>query len=109
MSRRGNCWDNASMESCFGHLKDECKINECITFEEVARVIDDYTYYYNYERPQWNRNKMTPIEYELYINNLSDEEYALFLEKETLKYKNMMENAALKAIKRAKDVGVEIK
>lgn len=52
---------------------------------------------------------MTPIEYELYINNLSDEEYALFLEKETLKYKNMMENAALKAIKRAKDVGVEIK
>ena len=56
-----------------------------------------------------NRNKMTPIEYELYINNLSDEEYALFLEKETLKYKNMMENAALKAIKRAKDVGVEIK
>ena len=33
----------------------------------------------------------------------------LFLEKETLKYKNMMENAALKAIKRAKDVGVEIK
>ena len=97
------------MESCFGHLKDECKINECITFEEVARVIDDYTYYYNYERPQWNRNKMTPIEYELYINNLNDEEYALFLEKETLKYKNMMENAALKAIKRAKDVGVEIK
>lgn len=109
MSRRGNCWDNASMESCFGHLKDECRIKECITYEEVAKVIDDYTYYYNYERPQWNRNKMTPIEYEIYLQNLSPEEYALFIEKETLKYQKMMENAALKAIKRAKDVGVEIK
>lgn len=23
MSRKGNCWDNAPMESFFGHLKDE--------------------------------------------------------------------------------------
>ena len=109
MSRRGNCWDNASMESCFGHLKDECRIKDCVTFEEVSKVIADYTYYYNYERPQWNRNKMTPIEYEIYLKNLSAEEYASFIENETLKYQKMMENAALKAIKRAKDVGVEIK
>lgn len=109
MSRRGNCWDNASMESCFGHLKDECRIKDCQTYEEVVKIIADYTYYYNYERPQWNRNKMTPIEYEIYIKNLSAEEYASFIENETLKYQKMMENAALKAIKRAKDVGVEIK
>ena len=43
------------------------------------------------------------------IKKLEKDNKALFLEKETLKYKNMMENAALKAIKRAKDVGVEIK
>lgn len=24
MSRKGNCWDNASMESFFSHLKTEC-------------------------------------------------------------------------------------
>lgn len=24
MSRKGNCWDNAAMESFFGTLKDEC-------------------------------------------------------------------------------------
>ena len=52
---------------------------------------------------------MTPTEYEIYLKNLSAEEYASFIENETLKYQKMMENAALKAIKRAKDVGVEIK
>ncbi len=24
MSRKGNCWDNAVMESFFGSLKEEC-------------------------------------------------------------------------------------
>ncbi len=24
MSRKGNCWDNAAMESFFGSLKEEC-------------------------------------------------------------------------------------
>ncbi|MGO4238838.1 hypothetical protein CS954_06845 [Bacillus siamensis] len=24
MSRRGNCWDNACMESFFSHFKTEC-------------------------------------------------------------------------------------
>jgi putative transposase len=29
MSRKGNCLDNASMESFFGHMKDEIHIKEC--------------------------------------------------------------------------------
>lgn len=29
MSRRSNCWDNASQESFFGHMKDELHLKEC--------------------------------------------------------------------------------
>ncbi len=29
MLRRGNCWDNAPMESFFGHLKDELDFMQC--------------------------------------------------------------------------------
>nr|WP_256257414.1 MULTISPECIES: IS3 family transposase [unclassified Paenibacillus] len=29
MSRKGNCWDNASMESFFGHLKDDVQFVDC--------------------------------------------------------------------------------
>ncbi|WP_427741707.1 IS3 family transposase, partial [Catenibacterium mitsuokai] len=72
MSRRGNCWDNASQESFFGHMKDECDLSGCSTPEEVKEMIDNYVYYYNNERPQWTRNKMTPAEYEDYLNSLSD-------------------------------------
>ena len=51
MSRRGNCWDNASQESFFGHMKDECDLSGCSTPEEVKEMIDNYVYYYNNERP----------------------------------------------------------
>ncbi len=42
MSRRGNCWDNAPIESFFGHMKDEINLVDCKTFEEVEKTIDDY-------------------------------------------------------------------
>ena len=29
MSRRGNCWGNASQESFFGHFKDEMDLINC--------------------------------------------------------------------------------
>lgn len=64
MSRRGNCWDNSSQESYFGHMKDECDFSKCSTPEDVKKKVDEYIYYYNYERPQWSRNKMTPVDYE---------------------------------------------
>ncbi len=63
MSRKGNCIDNAPMESFFGHFKDEIDITECRSFEELALCIDDYMHYYNHHRPQWNKNKMTPVQY----------------------------------------------
>lgn len=105
MSRRGNCWDNASQESFFGHMKDECDLPGCSTPEEVKEMIDNYVYYYNNERPQWTRNKMTPTEYEDYLNSLSDNEYSDYLQNEQEKYDKMMKKAREKALKRAVELG----
>jgi len=66
MSRKANCWDNAPKESFFGHMKDEIDLSDCETFEDVVKVIDDYIYYYNNERPQWGLAKLTPSEYYQY-------------------------------------------
>ncbi|WP_231510763.1 IS3 family transposase [Bacillus sp. UNC438CL73TsuS30] len=63
MSRRGNCWDNAPIESFFGHLKDEAKIKSCKTLDELKREINKYITYYNHNRYQWNLKKMTPVQY----------------------------------------------
>lgn len=63
MSRKGNCLDNAPIESFFGHLKDDIDYQSCKTFEELQLLLKNYIQYYNYERAQWDRNKMTPVEY----------------------------------------------
>jgi len=63
MSRKGNCIDNAPIESFFGHLKDEVDYKNCKTFNELKEKIRDYIHYYNNDRPQWNLKKMTPVEY----------------------------------------------
>jgi len=63
LSRRGNCIDNAPVESFFGHLKDELDISQCRSFEELCMCIDEYMNYYNTKRPQWDKQKMTPVQY----------------------------------------------
>jgi putative transposase len=62
MSRPGNCWDNAPMENFFGHLKEEALRQHPIpSFEEATHIIEDYIYFYNYERIQL-KTKQTPYE-----------------------------------------------
>lgn len=62
MSRRANCWDNAPMESFFGHLKEEAFQDvRNPTFEQVHQIVDDYVYFYNYERIQL-KTRQTPFE-----------------------------------------------
>jgi putative transposase len=63
MSRKGNCIDNAPVESFFGHFKDDIDYDDCKTFEELRLRIGKYMEYYNNERQQWNLKKMTPVEY----------------------------------------------
>lgn len=63
MSGKGSCIDNAPIESFFGHMKDELDSQSCRSFKELYSKIDEYMEYYNHERKQWTRNKMTPVEY----------------------------------------------
>ena len=67
MSRRGNCWDNAPMESFFGHAKDELHLRRCQAFNDVVSEIGDYIDYYNNWRPQAGLGKMTPAEFRNYL------------------------------------------
>jgi transposase InsO family protein len=63
MSRRANPWDNASMENFFSHLKEEALRHlKNPTLEPARQVIDDYVYFYNYERIQL-KTRQTPFEY----------------------------------------------
>ena len=67
MSGKGSCIDNAPIESFFGHMKDELDYKSCQSFKELHLKIEEYMRYYNYERKQWARNKMTPVEYRKYL------------------------------------------
>jgi putative transposase len=67
MSGKGNCIDNAPIESFFGHMKDELDYKSCKSFEELHLKVEEYVRYYNYERKQWARNKMTPVAYRSYL------------------------------------------
>lgn len=71
MSRKGNCIDNAPMESFFGHLKDDVDYKNCKTFQELTLVIGEYIRYYNHERYQWDLKKMTPVNYRNHLLTLA--------------------------------------
>lgn len=63
MSRRGNCWDNASMESFFGTFKDWVNHKSCESLEELKYKTNEYINKYNNEGYQWGINKMIPAQY----------------------------------------------
>jgi putative transposase len=67
MSRKGNCWDNASMETFFGHMKDELEYRQCETIQQLRSRIDEYIAYYNTARYQWSLKKMTPDEFRSHL------------------------------------------
>lgn len=65
MSRKGNCWDNAPMESFWGKLKQEW-LNEqhFKTREEAKKAVFEYIWiFYNRQRAHAANNYMTPEEY----------------------------------------------
>lgn len=63
-SRKGNCLDNACIESFFSHLKTETLyFSQCKTEQELLQAIEDYIQFYNHERFQKRLNQCAPIEY----------------------------------------------
>jgi putative transposase len=66
MSRKGNCWDNAAMESFFGSLKEECVGNTLYRSHEEARLAL-FTYleiFYNRLRRHSTLGNVSPLIYE---------------------------------------------
>ncbi|MEH7270365.1 IS3 family transposase [Bacillus toyonensis] len=63
-SRKGNCHDNACIESFFSHFKSEMLyLNYFKTEEDLIQAIEEYIYFYNYKRFQKRlSNHRTPIE-----------------------------------------------
>ena len=106
MSKRGNCWDNAPQESFFGHFKDEVDYSDCRTVEELSERIYEYVNYYNKERCQWTRNRMTPVQYERYLDSMDEAEFTVYMRTEKKKYEQMKARAAAKKAERIKALGV---
>ena len=71
MSRKGSCWDNAPLESFFGHMKDHIKdkIAACSCYGDAKAVVDDYMDYYNNQRYQWRLAKLSPNEYYQFVTS----------------------------------------
>jgi putative transposase len=64
MSRRGYCWDNASMESFFHSLKTEMVyFHHFESLTEATAYIIDYMYFYNHQRLHSGIGYVTPEEY----------------------------------------------
>lgn len=48
-------------------MKDELKIKECLSFDELQVEIDDYMDYFNNYRYQWDLEKRSQVEYRIYL------------------------------------------
>jgi putative transposase len=66
MSRKGNCLDNAAMESFFGTLKSECFHGQ--QFDSVTQLeerLHEYIHYYNHSRIKLKLKGLSPVQYRI--------------------------------------------
>ena len=64
MSRKGNCLDNAAMESFFGTLKTEFFYRERFTsIDQLWTAIEEYIHYYNHYRIKMKLDGLSPVAY----------------------------------------------
>jgi transposase InsO family protein len=64
MSRKGNCLDNAAMESFFGTLKSEFfYLNEFESVDQLEDGLNQYIHYYNHERIKTKLKGLSPVQY----------------------------------------------
>jgi putative transposase len=64
MSRKGNCHDNATMESFFGVLKSEFfYLNKFASIEQLESGIADYIHYYNHDRLKLKLGGLSPVQF----------------------------------------------
>ena len=66
MSRKGNYFENAVIESFFGTLKAEYfHIAPLNSVDELEAGVQDYFYYYNHKRIKLRLKGLSPVEYRL--------------------------------------------
>lgn len=66
MSRKGNCYDNAIMESWFGLMKNELLYSRRWSNEtEFIHALDKYIDYYNHKRIKQRLGGKSPVQYRL--------------------------------------------
>ena len=66
MSRKGDCWDNAAMESFFGSLKTEWVYGKTYATQEIAKQ-DLFKYievFYNRKRRHASLDYVSPAAFE---------------------------------------------
>lgn len=66
MSRRGNCWDNAVIESFHSNLKSEefaCTKHHSMSNEAMFQRVETFMNYYNDERIQEKLGYLSPIDF----------------------------------------------
>lgn len=64
MSRKGNCLDNAAMESWFATLKTECfYMNRYNSIEQLQKAIGQFIHYYNHQRIRLKLKGLSPVQY----------------------------------------------
>lgn len=64
MSRAGDCYDNAFMESCFGTIKTELELTNYGSLEEARQEIAEYINYYNHLRRHSSLDYLSPTRFE---------------------------------------------
>lgn len=64
MSRKGNCYDNAVMESFFGHLKEEAFHHvSYLSIDALETALQDYIRWYNNDRISEKLEGLSPVQY----------------------------------------------
>lgn len=64
MSRKGNCLDNAAMESFFGILRSEFYYTKKFTdADNFITELKEYIWYYNHERIKTKLKGLSPVQY----------------------------------------------
>lgn len=64
MSRAGDCYDNAFMESCFGTIKTELQMAEYENYEDAQKTLSEFIGYYNTSRLHSSLNYSAPDQFE---------------------------------------------
>lgn len=66
MSRKGNCYDNASMESFFGTVKSEWFYTRKFdSIDQLKKELAEYVRYYNHERISLANGGLSPVQFRL--------------------------------------------